>query len=288
MSWPNLSESVLVLDVSIYQNRYYNTDTPERGRIDFDELKKLNPEITGIISRAAGSWSGADPDFQHNYDKSGEAGFDQVAYVNQNPDKTWKWLLDEWKKAIGSRIPKAIVLDCESFGYPPKSPEVITSATQDNLKAIADTWPEAHIIDYTARWAWDSHWVHGWESDIYLWAAHWIYVVQEAGGDWRCAEHFDEITSVLPIDNGFTPVMPAGYSKDKLVGWQCSERGIIAPITKNLGDIFAPRVDLNFFKKIFWDMVFDKPISPPIPAPEKPIVTISYNQSTVELNVIEE
>ena len=60
---------------------------------------------------------------------------------------------------------------------------------------------------------------------------------------------------LLPIDNDFTPRRPTGVENSNVVGWQLSSSGNIVPI--------AERVDLNYFKKWFYDDVFGGGIVPP-------------------------
>ncbi len=265
MSWPALQKSVKTIDMSIYQNRMRNTSDPASGRTDFAELANEHPEIKVVVSRAAGAWSGPDPDFPHNFEESEQAGFRAAAYVNSNPAKKVKDLLTWWRGNIGVRKPKLIVLDSEITGGQSKT--VITKHVQDCQKAIHDTWPSAVVaLQYTATWWWNPNINHGWEGDLLVWPAHYPYVVQDpANGKWHQAFHFEDMDSKLPIHNSFTPSIPLGFSPENVMAWQLTEKGIIEPISR--APNFTPRVDLNylllsFFKKVWQDGDEPSPVEP--------------------------
>lgn len=278
MSWPALELNEKMFDASTYQNlKRLDPDENVRatGRIDFVELANENPEVKVVISRASGSWSGIDPDFEHNYDESEFAGFDPAAYVNINPTKSVDFLMTEWwGPAIGDRNPRLIVLDCETNGWRDRNgkwhnrrtPAQVTRHVQDGLKAIRSQWSEAIVWIYSAAWWWDPNIVHGWESDEKFWVAHYIYVVQDPiTGDWRVAYKFVEIDRRLPIDNNFTPYLPQGVAYDNAVAWQVSDKGIIQPVTQT--PRLAPRVDLGYVKVAEHRKVWHPGEIPPDPEP---------------------
>ena len=289
MSWPALELNEKMFDASVYQNlKRLDPDENIRaaGRIDYAELASENPEVKVVVSRASGSWSGIDPDFEHNYDESELAGFDPAAYVNINPAKSVDFLMNEWwGPAIGDRDPRLIVLDCETNGWRDRdgkwhdrrTPTQVTKHVQDGLKAIRSQWSEAAVWIYSAAWWWDPNIVHGWESGEKFWVAHYIYVVQDSiTGDWRVAYKFTEIDKKLPIDNNFTPYLPQGVTNANAVAWQVSDKGIILPVTQT--PKLSPRVDLGYVKVVEHRKVWQPGEIPPNPEPAPiPVpIEISY------------
>lgn len=264
MSWPVLEQTVKGADVSRFQNERDNQVNRELGRIDFAELASQHPDLRIIVSRAAGGNSGVDPDFAYNFDESGATGFDQAAYVNSNPARPVSELVSWWKAAIGPRQPKLIVLDSELTGGQPR--EKITTHVQDCHKAIRDGWPSAVVaLQYSGAWWWDPNIIHGWESDLLVWPAHYPYLVELPNGEWRVAYSFEEVDRLLPIHNGFTPKIPLGFQAQNAAGWQFTSKGILQPITKLPG--YLPRVDLDYFQKWFHDQIYGPPAPPPAPPP---------------------
>ena len=283
MTWTTLSLSTKANDLSIYQNLKRNTTDPASGRVDFFTMASENPEIKLVISRAAGSFSGIDPDFQHNYDQSGLAGFLQAPYVNINPSKSLSDLEDWWKRALDDRNPQLFILDCETSAE--KSRSQITAHIQDCLELLHQNWPNAVVIMYTAAWWWNPNVVHGWEGNELFWLAHYPFFTQEEDGDWRTVWTFDEIDPLLPIHNSFTPRIPTGVNPANVVGWQFSDKMIIEPISKPPKDL--PRADGDYFTNAFVDMAFDLDVPEP-PPPQEPIaVEVIVKAGEAEVTVTE-
>lgn len=283
MAWPSLALSTKVIDVSKYQNLKSNTADPAPGRIDYVELANEHPEIKLVISRAAGSWSGIDPDFEHNYDESRRAGFLQAPYVNINPAKRASELNDWWERAIDDRDPQLIVLDCETTGG--KTRAQITAHIQERLEWLRRTYPNARVIIYTADWWWRPNVAHGWEGQEIVWAAHYVFFVQDPNGKWRQAWSFEESDPFLPISNSFTPRTPLGFAPANVRGWQLSDKMIIHPISKAPREL--PRVDGDYFYTAFIDETFKlEPPDEPTPADPVPI-EISYPAGQAEIKIVE-
>ena len=257
MSW-RTQDSYKTSDFSVYQNpdRIPYTDHPETGRIDYDDMLERSPEIYAVISRIAGSWSGVDPDFQHNFSESGRVGYKNAGYMNINPAKNISELVEWWKTSIGTLKPKLLVLDCETDAG--KSASTITTHIKNCLTAIEDTWLVRPII-YTAAWWWDNKVLHGWEDVYDVWVAHYPYFVQDYNtGKWRVCYSFDEVPSV--IDNAFTPRVPLGWDIEDVAGWQFTDKIRVAVAPKH-----GAGTDGSYFQKWFMKKVFDgdDPIIPP-------------------------
>jgi len=277
MPWPELGKLIKANDISIYQNPTRYTSSPEAGRIDFVNYRQRSPEVSLVISRIAGGYSGVDPDFQYNYDSSLEAGFQGAGYMNISPKKSLSTLLSWWKTSLGDRKPKLLFLDCELNGG--KEPDVVTRHVQDCLKMIEDNWPESQLEIYTANWWWKPNIIHGWESAYGLWTAHYPYLVQEADGDWRVAWTFEEADATLPIHNSFTPFVAKGWTIDETNGWQ---------FTSSLNNVMASkhgRIDGDYFLKTWFDGIFEEDdTTPPTGTSD---VEVIYDPNEVEVKLTE-
>lgn len=285
MPWPALETLVKGTDVSIYQNPMRNTSTPTEGRIDWATKASENPEIRWSICRLSGSSSGIDPDGGYNFDQGLKAGFDMGVYVNMSPTRSVSWLMENWwKPAIGDRDPKLIVLDCESTHG--QTPKVITKHIRDALDALKKEWPDAEIWIYSAAWWWNPNVEHGWEGNERFWIAHYIYVVQDPQtGDWRTAFAFSEMDEKLPIHNTFTPRLPKGVGIHQVEAWQCSNKGIIEPITRQ--PKLTPRVDLDYMKLAAYNRVFQPDQDQPDPDPEPVPVEVRVPAGKAKVKVTE-
>jgi len=254
MSWPKLSENVKMIDTSKWN-----------GDIDFVELASENPDIKVNICRIAGAWNGHDPKFEHNYEQSLQTGFDVGGYLNTNPYYSVSHMMKWWKKAIGKKKLPLIVVDAETNGWREdgkwvhrSSASKTTKHVQDVIAAVQNEWPDSALWVYSGHW-WvgNTNIIHGWEGDLKFWTPHYPYFLQDAvTGDWRQSRNYDELDCYLPIHNNFTPRIPTGVTKENVIAWQISEKGILRGITQP-GKL-APNCDLNYLLKTEYDRVFLK------------------------------
>ncbi len=246
-----------------------------RGRIKWADLRAQHPDILHASVRAAGASGYVDPDFAYNYDESEAAGFKTTAYVNASSSRSASSLLAIWKQAIGTRKPKLISVDAETWGAG-LTPAANAKHMQDCIKAVEDTWPDALHDDYTAPWCWNNQVIHGWEGAEKLWDAHYPFFVQNADGTWRVVYSFEELDKFLPIGNSFTPSIPTGFSQANCWRWQVSDKAILFPITQP-GKLL-PRCDIGYMLRSLYDQLWPSS-TPPQPPPVTPLtVKIEYHQ----------
>nr|MBN1228900.1 SH3 domain-containing protein [Anaerolineae bacterium] len=273
MAW--IDESVKAIDVSVFNVTKANAAA---GRlIDFFELKRLNPNIQVVISRLAGA-NGLDPHFEHNYDQSGEAEFDQGLYLNANPYYSVDYMLNEWwGPGIGNRKPPLIVMDAEVNGWKDKkgkwhdrkSPEEATAHVQEVLAAIRREWPFAFNWIYSKNW-WNENIIKGWERKEKFWTSHYPYWEKYEGEEeeWREAWTFEEVDKFLPITARHIPKRAYYVTDEQLDAFQFTSQGRIAPIWINEEE--GMPVDLNYIKKEAYERIWGRQSS----NEEKPPVII--------------
>jgi hypothetical protein len=275
MSWPALSECVKGFDVWRGNNPDDGRPDRTKGRIDFARLKADNPAVEFIVSRAAGSSSGVDPDYAYNFDESQKAGFKAGAYVNNNAYQTTAFMLELWKRAFDGRDPDLIDHDCESPVNPAKpagglakvTPQAMTKAVRLEHDAIRIGWARAIVEFYTGKWWWDPSIIHGWEGNEALWDAHYIFTVQDAKGNWRQSFKFEECDRLLPISNKFTPQVPTGFTAASIGTWQMSEYGNDIVVHTVDGRRIKKKIDLNYMLRTRFEQVFGIKPLPPVSLP---------------------
>ena len=276
MSWPALELNTKATDFSSWNNLKFGKPDHDDGRIDFFEFASENPEIRVIVSRACATYY-VDRDFEHNYDESERAGFLAASYVNNNPAWTIADLLEMWKRAHGGRSPKLIIYDCETARE--RSPTQVTNNVRGGLDALRGEWPDATIWIYTGAYWWNPNILHGWEAGEAFMLAHYPYVVQVSGSDWRVADSFEEMDRRLPIDNNFTPRTPRGVLK--VGAWQFTSSG-------DLEGIADKTIDLNYFLTADINAVYDGGELPPEDDPDELIpITIEVPAAKISVKVRE-
>jgi len=266
MSWGTLSQSVKVVDVSSWQ-----------GVIDWPTFKLLNPDVREVIVRIAGGWN-ADEMFISNYTNALDVGYRPGIYLNNNPDKSAQWMMEEWWRPLmrGLPVPPLMVLDAETNGWRDKDGKwhgrypaaVVTDQLKEIYDMMAEEWPHAH------RWIYSGHWWgenvlvrQSWMYDLNIWTPHYIYYVfDKAIKQWRVAYSYEEHDPHLPESRAWIPRLPTGITAEQIVAWQITDKAIVQPISTEWPNQ-TPRVDLNYITLAEYELVWgeqEPPIEPPV------------------------
>ena len=286
MSWGTLAQSVKVVDVSSWQ-----------GEIDWPTFKQLNPDVKQVIIRIAGGWN-ADEMFVSNYTNALDAGYRPGIYLNNNPDKSARWMMEEWWRPLmrGLPDPPLVVLDAETNGWRDKDGKwhgryprgEVTDQLKEIYNMMADEWPDAHRWIYSGHW-WGENVVvrQPWMSDLKFWTPHYIYYVfDKALNQWRVAYSYEEHDPHIPETSAAIPRLPVGIKPEQIVAWQITDKGIVPPISK--GTNKTPRVDLNYVTLEEYNLVWGEqapPVIPPvvIPEPCKPIQRVVVTANVLNI-----
>jgi hypothetical protein len=268
MTWGAPSESVKMYDISQYQNWANQHADRKPGRINFKELKRLNPDVRVIIFRLAGAWSGIDDDFEYNYEEAGGAGFDLGVYLNNNPAYSVDYMLNEWwGPAMGSKKPPLITIDAETNGWKDKDGNwhgvfirsVVTDQLEDIYKAVTAEWSFAEQWTYSGHW-WNENTVYRpWMKDLKNWRPHyWRYVWDKSlnggKGDYRVVYSYEEIEPFLPEKRDYIPDPVNGMIAEQIVAWQITDKAIIQPISSQRNQ--TPRCDINYLLKSEYERIW--------------------------------
>lgn len=284
MTWYPKEDIVRMIDISKYNNPYYSSKLKyqrESGRINFVELGERNPNIKVVIARLAGAWGKVDQDFEYNYDKGGDAGFDMGLYLNTNPYyAAYQMMEDWWMPGIGDREPKLIVIDVETNGWydkkkqktvGKKSKATTTTHVKNTIELVSEQWPKAKLWIYSGDF-WQVELIHGWESHLKFWVPHYptliSYIDHKNRKKWRQFQTFAEADERLPFDgklSGF-PRTVGGVTEEQKIAWQFSDKGLLDPITKP-GKLM-PNCDMNYLLKSEYERVWGEELPEPTPDPE--------------------
>jgi hypothetical protein len=232
------------------------------GTIDVAGLKAANPGIKLIIARMYGGDSGPDKTYSEVLTHAVETPVEP--YLVVSPAKPMATMFQGWSAQIGSSRPRVIWADCERRDG--KSVDFITGYIKDVIAEARRLWSWSRIGIYTAAWWWNTAVKHGWEGDIPLWVGHYIWERMLTATTGEQFHRFEPMVARLPIGNMFTPLMPDGW-KDiaRPVIWQFSDRGTLAPMTRN--------IDLNFVQRSWYDSLYG---GVSVPAPQPLIVEVRH------------
>jgi hypothetical protein len=199
-----------------------------------------------------------DKHYAHYYDGFTRNGKKVMGYGWGNGQKSVAAVMEDWKRALGERIPVVIFKDWEEAsvfqGLTPSRMTDLIRATEDAAMLNFDV---GHGNYSRANWL-DNRVVAGdWIHELLWWLAHWIYPPSLG----RQARAFVELDLCLPIDNSFTPYRGSivKLKESKVGGWQASSRLQIVPRGTSDG---------GYFLKTFLDKYFGGG-PPPGPGPEE-------------------
>lgn len=260
MPWPELQECERWVDWSWYQNHGLLA-LPPRKPFDVDAFLDAHPYIEGAIIRAV--WPNGSPDqhYAHYHDGFLRNGRRVAAYLWPNPRKSVAGQVEDWKRALGDRVPKLIGFDYEeSSTFQGISNQQLTTLMRTIADGFDGWFPDQQTMQKYSRGSWlDERIIPGpWMGELFWWFAHWIFPQPDVR---RQARSFAEIDSLLPIDNGFTPFRgrTTGIPPEMVVAWQFSSRLEIVPNGTSDGD---------YLLKSFTRQVYDGPAPPPDPDPD--------------------
>ncbi len=262
MPWPALSECYRFVDWSWYQNK-----GPAGLYRPFDVARFCaeHPEFDGAVLRFVWPNGAVDKHYAHYYDGWMAENKIVMGYGWPNPTKSAVSVVQDWKRALGERIPKVIWGDWEEAStFEGKTKGQLTS----HMRALYDakkTYLQDVVHGEYSRAGWLDQRIEALaEIRAYLWwLAHWIYPPPDFKDQ---AEQINELDVLLPIDNNFTPyrgkviLIPV----EKVKGWQGSSRGKIVPRGTS---------DMGYMLRSFVDPIYNGGTPPP-PAPEKAIVEV--------------
>jgi hypothetical protein len=259
MSWPEKSSVVNATDWSYFQQ--INQHTPPRI-IPIESFCAANPTLEVFILRACWPSGLPDPLYPLYYDALTAAGKKVAAYLWPNVTKKIGVTEENWKAALGDRVPKLLMLDFEEPRYG-ATKDQLTDNADDSLEALAALYPGRHVIGYCrANW---------WEAFINRKIeAHWKWILAQyplpfpdGEGGFRQYRTHAELAKHLPIGNSFTPYMgkTGRFTHANVIGWQFSEYGYLPGWTR--------RLDLDSLKRDFVLQVFGE-VAPTPPVPPFP------------------
>lgn len=277
MPWPAANLSERWVDWSWYNNRGRWTLPPYKP-FDVDAFCAAHPEVHGAVIRAV--WPNGSKDKHYDYYFDGFTRNDKrvAAYCWPNPQKAVYLVMEDWKRALGERMPKIIGQDYEEAStFVGKSKAQITTTMQQTVAAARIEFTQSETLVY-ARGSWLDQWIMpgDWLYDISFWLAHWIYPPP----DYRdAAAHWSEVETVLPISNNFTPSRGriVKIPVENVKGWQFSSSGEIVP---------RGRSDMDFFLKSYIEPIYDG-AEPPEPPAEKLAIELRVPAGKVDVTVRE-
>lgn len=270
MPWPKECERYV--DWSFYQNHGWPLYKP----FDIDAFCAAHPEVDGAVLRFCWPNGSVDQNYTHNYDGFVRNGKRVMGYGWPNPQKHVSFVMEDWKKALGERIPKVIFKDWEEAStFVGKTNGQLTDCMKATEFAAKVAFPDSVHGNYS-RAAWiDKRIIVGdWFHTLIWWLAHWIYPPPDFKNQ---ATSFSELDALLPIDNNFTPYRGKSIRKDNVIGWQLSSKGLIVPRGTS---------DMDYFLLDFTDPIFNGGTPPP-PPPEKTEIEVKYNPDDAVIKLTE-
>lgn len=273
MSWPSLNENYRTIDWSIF-NWEYNP-WPIKKPKDVQKFLANHPKIDVAVLRFA--WPDGSPDsyYPTYFDEFTAAGVRVMGYGWPNKYKTVGAVMENWKRALGDRIPLALWSDWEET-------DVLSGLNQIQMKdlmlrhyeGVAAAWP-AQRQGFYSRGGWLDGAVGimpAWMKEVIWWLAHWIYPPPDFTDQ---ATTFGELDAMLPIDNNFTPFRGniIKIAVDKVAGWQGTST-------------LDGHGDAGYFLKSIIDSIFGggEPIPP---EPEKIPILIEVPEGKTEITIRE-
>jgi len=271
MAWPELSKTIKAVDVSWYQH----DGTDQRRPFDVDLFCEKHPDVELALIRAC--WPSGKPDahYPHYFDGFMRNDVKVAAYLWPNPIRPISEVADNWKRALGDRVPDLLELDLELTFY--QSDTIITANAKESIERLRILWPDPAVIPYTRATWWDQHITDpDWFRDMRFHLAHYPYITyDQRAGKWRVAYSFGEVTSKLPIDNGFTPFRGAAIRQEQVVAWQFTDKGRLAPV--------RGAIDLDFYSRPWVESVYGDFADETQEPVGRARVQITYDPSTTEI-----
>jgi len=241
MSW-NPDYNLNMIDVSRHQ-----------GTPDWKEVKEKNPNIKAIFNRVSVGDYYLDNAFQTNYDNQIDAGFNVGVYFVVHPNTNFSGMQRKFREGLDGREPDAIVVDCEKAKHW-TMPRISTvrSYTYDTFQWVTDEFPNATILNYTAKWYWVV-WIGNvsWVNDYPIILASYPDVTAFTG--YKQAKSFKDIESNLRYLQAF-PLKPSYMTNVR--GWQFSEKGQIAGID-------TTSTDLDLLDPVLYNKIWEKESNQP-------------------------
>jgi hypothetical protein len=275
MSWPAQSDLINAVDLSFFNQ--VNQYTPPHI-IPVPEFCSANPDIELFVLRACWPSGLPDPLYPIYFDALTAAGKKVAAYLWPNVTKTLATTKENWKRALGDRVPRLIALDFEepSYGAPVDALSYNATASLDLLV----TTFQRHPLGYgRANWM-ESHFKPGWQRNWRWWIAQYPLPITNPDGTWRQYGKHSELSAHLPIGNSFTPYLGrlGWFTQENTVAWQFSEYGFPAPT------IWSRRMDLNSFKRSFVEPIYGGIPIPSLPIPP-PVLTLEQRVDDHETRI---
>jgi len=269
MPWPMLIKCEKGTDWSYWQNDATLLHRP----FDVDEFCDNHPSVRMAVVRAVDSKCAPDRHFGHYYDGFLRRGLDVAAYVWPNPTKAIAWVMEQWKRGLGDRVPKLLAQDHEETEtFAGKTKAQRTDCLEETWEAAHVSFPDTTHIGYS-RGNWLKDWiiVADWFHKIKWWIAHYIY---PEPGVAKQASSFAVVDAMLPISNNFTPAR-GPILVENVIGWQFSDKGLLVP---------RGTLDMDYFLKSFVGPIYGEPV--PVPSPKVPI-TIQVPKDKVDIRIVE-
>lgn len=273
MSWPKLSDCIRYVDLSYFQNQGWPLHKP----FDVDVFCAENPEVELAIVRFI--WPGGAPDrhYAHYHDGFQRNGVWTAGYGWGNPTKTVTAVMEDWRAALGDRVPPLVARDWEEAST---FTGVSDRAVTDHMKAMVQACPVAFPsveawLDYSrGRWIDDRVLAGPWFQDLDWWLAHWIYPPNLG----RQAYGFAETDPLLPVGNDFTPYRGQHVAQKAVKAWQISSWGKLNPF---------PRIDFGYALRSYVEPVFTGQAPEPDPEPDPVPVEVRVPAGKVTVTVKE-
>jgi hypothetical protein len=279
MAWPELSRCERFVDWSWFQNKGWPLHQP----FDVDAFCRDHPEVDGAVLRFCWPSGAKDEHYDHYFDGFQRNGKKVLGYGWPNPTKSVTSVMNDWMRALGSRIPPALFSDWEETGtFNGKTKAQITEHLRVMHLEARQAFPDqAHGMYSRAAWL-DAHIiVADWFHEIRWWLAHWPFPPPDFNDQ---ASTFAELDAMLPIDNGFTPFRGSAVKirQENVVGWQASSRLAIVPNGRSDGGYFLKSYLLPLFQDDDDDTI-------PLPPPDvQPIpIRLEVPAGRTEVEVVE-
>lgn len=263
MSWPSKEKTIDGVDWSWWQQNADNSF------IDVDAFMAQNPNIKLVMLRACWVNGAPDKSYPHYFDGFRKHDVIVVAYLWPNPLRSD--MQDRWVVAIGDRIPDGIMLDFElTFN---QTDAVLTDNAEQAFED-AEIF-QLPVIGYTRGNWWAKHIKRPIEIGKTFIVAHYPHFLLD--GKWQQCRNHAELHNNLPIKQDYTPYI-GRLEREQVLGWQCSEKGRLAPYTKNM--------DLDSLIKDGVDKMFGT--HPVDPEPDQPTpIELVFKKGEIALTITE-
>jgi hypothetical protein len=273
MSWPSLSESCRAVDWSIFNWEY--RPWPIKKPKDVQKFLADHPKIEVAILRFGWPDGSPDPYYPTYFDEFTDAGVKVMSYGWPNKHKSPSAVMEDWKRALGDRVPRVLWSDWEdAYVLSELSQFQMQDLMRKHYLSVANHFPD-QAQGFYGRGGWLDEHVGSppeWFYEIDWWVAHWPFPPPDFKNQ---ATSFAELDAMLPIDNNFTPYRGkvVKIPVNKVKGWQA---------TSDLDG----HGDAGYFLRSYIDQKFDG--AEPEPAPiEKPEIEVRVVKGEATIKVIE-